>query len=162
MKNEVIASLLVLTVLAGAGMGYLMGTDLSASHNGGTTGPTSPNVSVTCTVPDEGELLLQVMNSTSGEPIASAPVQGQLVLPACSPSTYTAVELNTALTNATGFVVFGGELGEYHLYFPSFGNYFVDVSMNPGQTACVTLSIPSGETNITYSGMPGSSCQFGL
>ena len=162
MREGAIAALLVLAMLAGAGAGYLVGASVPGSQSGKNMPTTSMSTSATCTIPDEGQVLLQVMNGTSGKPIGSAPVMGQLLLLGCSPNTYTAADLDTAMTNATGFVSFEGELGEYHLYFPTLGNYFVDVSMNPGETACVTLTIPNGETDITYSGHPGSSCQPGL
>ena len=145
------AVLLVVAIIAGVGAGYLVGVSVSGSQN-------VRNTSTTCTILVEGQVLLQVMNSTSGKPIARAPVYAQFVSQGCSPNTYTAVDLNTALTNATGFVTFSGEVGEYHLNLHTFGNYFVDVSTNPSETACVTLNIPSGETRIAYSGFLESSC----
>jgi hypothetical protein len=68
------------------------------------------------------------------------------------------ITLNTTLTNATGYAEFGAELGEYHLTLNIYENYFVDAHTLPEQTTCVTLSIPSGETVIKYSGTFQFSC----
>jgi len=162
MRNGVIASVIVAVLLVGAGAGFLAGSSVAGNRAGKSSSTTSANSSITCSVPDEGQVLLHIMNSTSGKPVASAPVQGKLLLEACTPNAYTEVDLNPVLTNATGFVTFSGELGEYWLHFPTFGNHFVGVSMNPAETAFVTLYVPGGETNITYSGFLGSSCPAGL
>jgi hypothetical protein len=154
MRNETVAVIMVIVIVSAFLAGFGSSTVLLKS--GGASETTS--TSTTCTIPDEGQVLLQVMNDTSGKPIASAPVYAQFVSQGCSPNSYTAVDLNTTLTNATGFVTFSGEVGEYHLNLHTFGNYFVDVSTNPGETACVTLGIPGGETHISYSGYLESSC----
>ena len=146
-RGTIVATMIIVLVLA-----FLAG--LSSS----TVLLKSSSISTMCTIPDEGAVVLQVLNSTTGKPIAFAPVFAQFVSEACSQNSYTAFDLNTTMTNATGYAVFAGELGEYHLNLHTLGNYFVDVS-NPGETACVTLSIPSGETQITYSGYLESSCQ---
>jgi hypothetical protein len=154
MRNETVAVIMVIVIVSA----FLAGLGSSAilSKNGSATGTTT--TSTTCVIPDEGQVLLQVMNSTSGRPIADAPVYAQFLSQGCSPNTYTVVDLSTTLTNATGFVTFSGEVGEFHLNLHTFGNYFVDVSTNPGETACVTLGIPNGTTNIAYSGFLESSC----
>jgi len=147
MRNGVVASLLVAALLAGAGAGYLVGQSVSVNRPFSTTSSASTN----CEIPAEGEVILQVLNSTSGKPISSAPIQGQIVPVPCGSTPQATITLNTTLTNDTGFAVFGDELGEYHLTLYSYGNYFVDASTLPERTTCVSLSIPSGETVITYS-----------
>jgi len=64
-------------------------------------------------------------------------------------------------TNGTGFVVFGGEVGDWYLTVNGYG-YPVEVSTLPERNTCVTFGLPSGNTSITYSGTFESSCQFGL
>ena len=154
MRNETVAVIMVIVMVLAFLVG--LGSSTILVKNGSASGTTSTSTS--CMIPDEGQVLLQVTNSTSGKPIARAPVYAQFVSQGCSPNTFTTVNLNTTLTNATGFVTFSGEVGEYHLNLHTFGNYFVDVLTNPGETACVTLGIPSGETSIAYSGFPESSC----
>jgi hypothetical protein len=157
MKNETLAVVFVVVLV----LAFLAGLDSSTvllKRNSVSGFTTSSTTSTICSIPDEGQVLLQVLNGTSGKPIASAPVYAQFVSQGCSPNAYTAVDLNTTLTNATGFATFSGEVGEYHLNLQTFGNYFVDVSTNPGEITCVTLSIPSGETYIGYSGFLESSC----
>ena len=66
------------------------------------------------------------------------------------------------MTNGAGYVTVGGEVGDYTL---SVGGYEYSASANvgPGQIACITLGIPSGETHITCTGfMATSMCRFGL
>ena len=150
MKNEtaavVMGIVIVLAFLAGLGLSTVL---LRSTGTAETTNSTA--LSTSCEFTAEGWVLLQVLNSTSGKPIVSAPIQGYSVVPPCPPYPQTTVALNTTYTNATGFATFGGTLDEYRLYLHSFGNYFVDVPIQPERTTCVTLSIPSGQTEIKYS-----------
>lgn len=150
-------AVVVLAFLAGLGSSTVL---LRGSSASGST--SNPSVSTQCTVAAEGEVLLQILNSTSGEPIPNAPVQAQVTPFYCNSTPPTTISLNTTLTNSTGYAEFGSELGEYHLTLYSYGNYFADASTLPEKTTCVTLGIPSGDTSITYSGFLESSCQFGL
>ena len=184
MRNEVVAAFVILLVIASAGVGYFIGSSsqrvtasVSTTTLTATTLPASScgpfgcdistttfksgqttNTSTTCVILAEGEVLLQVLNSTTGRPISSVPVQGQLTPVPCGSNPQTIIPLNTVLTNGTGYAVFGPELGEYHLTLYTLGNYFVDVSTLPEKTTCVTLSIPSGETVIKYSATFQFSC----
>ena len=152
MKNGAVAALLVVAILAGAAVGHFVGVSTSETQSGESTTTTSTTTSTQCQVSAEGAVLLQVVNSTSGKPIPSVPVQAQVTPFYCNSTPPTTISLNTTLTNGTGFAGFGDELGEYHLTLYSLGNYFVYASTLPEQTTCVTLSIPSGETVIKYSG----------
>jgi 5-hydroxyisourate hydrolase-like protein (transthyretin family) len=172
MRNEVVVTLLVVALLAGAGAGYLVGMDESGNQTskGATTitntstttittiTNTSTSTSTECTVNAEGQVLLHVLNSTSGKPIPDAPVQAQVTPFYCNSTPPTTISLNTTMTNGTGYAEFGADLGIYHLTLTTYGNYFVYASTLPEQTTCVTLSIPSGETIIKYSGSFQFSC----
>ncbi len=147
MRNEVIAITMVFVVVL-AFLAGLVSSTLLLQRNGTST-TSSSSVPTLCTVAAEGQLILQVLNSTNGKPVAFAPVYGQFI----SGCSYIPINLNGTSTNATGFVTFGGEVGEYHLNLHTLGNYFVYASTNPGETTCVTLSIPSRETHITYGGL---------
>jgi len=157
MRNESVVALVVVAILAGAVAGYVVGANVSESETSKSTSTTSTSTQTTCIIPAEGEVLLQVLNSTSGKPILSVPVQGQLTPIPCGSNSQTTIPLNTTLTNGTGYAEFGPELGEYHLTLHALGNYFVDASTLPERTTCVTLGIPSGETVIEYS----ATFQFG-
>ena len=139
MRKVTLVSVIVVSFLAGSAFGFYLLPRIDAG------------ASTQCDTNAAGEVRLQVVNSTSGEPIASASVFGEVGFPDCSNS-YTSVALNTTLTNGTGFAFFGPEIGTYHLTVQAHGNYFVDASTRPEQTTCVTLSIPSGETVTKYSG----------
>jgi len=156
-RSEVIAALLVVAIIAGAGVGYLVGVNVSGNHtSNGTT--TTTSLSTECTVAAEGQVLLLVLNSTNGKAIPDAPVQAQVTPFYCNSTPPSTISLNTTMTNSTGYVEFGPDLGIYHLTLNTYGNYFVYASTLPEQTTCVTLSIPSGETTIKYSGSFQFSC----
>jgi len=160
MKNETVAVVLVIILvmafLAGLGSSTVL---LKANSTSGTT--SSSTISTTCTIPDEGQVIMQVLNSTNGRPIPSAPVQAEFLAPECPPNPHTTVTLNTTLTNSTGYVTFGGEVGEWYLSVSGYV-YSVTATTLPGQIACVTFGIPSGETHIMYSGFLEPSCRFGF
>lgn len=156
MRNAAIASLLVVAILVGAGAGYFIGVDSVSSSTSQTS------VATTCTIPDEGEVMMQVLNSTNGDPIGSAQVQAQFLAPECQPNPHTITTLSPMTTNSSGYVTLGGEVGEYILGVVGSG-YSVGVAVGPGQIACLTIGIPSGETHVTYTGfMATSLCHFGL
>ena len=160
MKNETVAVALVITLVLAFLAGLGSSTVLLKGNS--TSGSTSSSTILTmCTIPDEGEVIMQVLNSTNGRPIPSAPVQAEFLAPECPPNPHTTVTLNTTLTNSTGFVTFGGEVGEWYLRASGYA-YSVGATTLPGQITCVTLGIPSGDTSITYSGFLVPSCQFGL
>jgi hypothetical protein len=156
MKNEsiaiIMAAVIVLAFVAGLGSSTLV---LRGSNTSATTA--SSSISTVCSIAAEGEVVLQILNSTTGEPIGSAPVQAQFLAPECPPNAHTTTTLNMTLTNSTGFVVLGGEVGQYYLGVDGYA-YTVVVSALPERATCVTLSIPSGETHIAYSATFQFSC----
>jgi hypothetical protein len=139
-------AVIVLAFLAGLGSSTVL---LSSSGSGTASSSTA---STQCATAAAGGVRLQVLNNTSGKPIASASVSGEVDFPDCS-HYYTSATLDTAATNATGFVSFGSEIGTYYLtvQVPRSTNYFVDVTARPEQTTCVTLYVPSGEFTVRYS-----------
>jgi len=143
MRNETVAVVLVVVIV----LAFLAGLGSSTVLLGGTSNSTT---STQCSTIATSQVRLQVVNSTSGKPVASASVYGEVDYGDCSGS-YTSITLDTALTNATGFAFFGPEIGTYHLTVQAHGNYFVDASTRPFVVTCVTLSVPSGETTIKYS-----------
>jgi len=121
----------------------------------------SSTISTSCTILAEGQVILQVVNSTNDKPIPSATVQAEFLAPQCPPNPHTTTTLSPMTTNGTGFVTFGGEVGNWYLTVNGYG-YPVEVSTLPERNTCVTFGLPSGNTSITYSGFLESSCQFGL
>ena len=97
MKNEtvavIMAAVIVLAFVAGLGSSTLL---LRGSNTSATT--TSSSISTVCVINAEGEVDLQVLNSTTGEPIGSAPVQAQFLAPECPPNAHTTATLNTTMT----------------------------------------------------------------
>jgi len=127
-------------------------------------GPTAPSssstsstsaVSTLCTIPDEGGLVLRILNSSTGQPISSVPVQVQNLYPECPPNPHTTENLGVMTTDANGTIITGG-LGEFYFGVNDSGYYSVDAGIKLGGTTCVTLEIPSGEVHIWYSGLYAS------
>ena len=121
----------------------------------------SSSMSTSCTILAEGQVIMQVVNSTNDKPIPSATVQAEFLASECPPNPHTTTTLSPMMTNGTGFVTFGGEVGNWYLTVNGYG-YPVEVSTLPERNTCVTFGLPSGETSITYSGFLETSCRFGL
>jgi hypothetical protein len=161
MKNEtlavIMATVIVLAFLAGLGSSTIL-----LKGSGASQATSSSTILTTCTIPDSGEVIMQVLNSTDGRPIASAPVQVEFLEPVCPPNPHTMTTLSPMMTNGTGYVAIGGEVGDYTLSVSDYG-YSASASVGPGQIACITLGIPGGETHVTYTGlMTSSMCRFGF
>ena len=120
--------------------------------------PSNPNpVSTICTINVEGDLVFKVVNSSTGLPISDVPVQVQNLYPLCPPNAHTTSNLGTLKTDANGTLVVGG-LGEFYLHVNYGGEFSVNASVGPVRATCVTLEIPSGAVNTTYSQSFASSC----
>lgn len=162
MRNQTVAVVVVIVMVLAFLAG--LGSSTVLLRGSGTSGTTSSSTILTmCTIPDSGEVIMQVLNSTDGRPIASAPVQVEFLEPVCPPNPHTMTTLSPMMTNGTGFVVTGGEVGDYTLSVSGYA-YSASATVGPGQIACVTLGIPSGETHITYTGFMALSvsCRFGF
>jgi hypothetical protein len=158
---------MIVIVLVAAGAGYLVGnaiprniTSVSISATTATTTVTSSISSINTTgcggaTGPYGPLVLQVLNGTTGKPIGGEAIYPYFAAPACNqPGYLTYSTMNKTFTNSTGYVTFGGGPGEYDLYVGAYMQYYVSAAPIISKTTCVTLSIPSGDTNITYS-QPG-------
>ena len=162
MRNQTVAIVMVIVMvmafLAGLGSSTVL---LRGSSASGTT--SSSTILTTCTIPDSGEVIMQVLNSTDGKPIASAPVQVEFLEPVCPPNPHTVTTLSPMMTNGTGYVTISGEVGDYTLSVSGYG-YSASATVGPGQIACITLGIPSGETHVSYTGFEALSvsCRFGF
>jgi hypothetical protein len=138
------------------------GTNCNVGLQSSTIESTSSSaISTSCTILAEGQVIMQVVNSTTGNPIPSATVQAEFLPPECPPNPNTTSTSSPMVTNGTGFVTFGGEVGNWYLTVNGYG-YPVEVSTLPERSTCVTFGLPSGDTSITYSGFLESGCQFGL
>ncbi len=162
MRNETAAIMMVVVIA----LAFLAGLSSSTIllKGGSTSGVTSSSSILTiCTIPDSGEVIMQVLNSTDGRPIVLAPVQVEFLEPVCPPNPHTVTTLSPTTTNGTGYVAIGGEVGEYTLSVSGYA-YSATATVGPGQIACVTLGIPSGETHVTYTGLMALSvsCRFGF
>ncbi len=118
-----------------------------------STSTSSSTGSTICTIPDSGELLITAMNSSSGTPIGSVPVQVENYYPNCF--TYNSTTMNT---NASGMISIGG-IGYYNLTVSYNGvNTFINTYIGPGTLTCVTLELPSGSFDVSHSQGGESNC----
>ena len=146
------AVIVVVTAVLAFTAGFTGGT--FNTRLGSSVSPTSSTstANTLCTIPDSGTLTLRILNSTTGRPIGSVPVQVQNLYPECLPNPHTTQDLGTMTTDANGTIMVDG-LGEFYFSVNYSGYYSVDAGIGPEETTCVTLSITSGEVHIWYSGI---------
>src|SRR5207249_7299246 len=114
-------------------------------------------VSRACTYTAEGNLVLTVVNGSSGKPIGSVPVHVAYVATVCSSTVQTS--LGTVRTNESGIVTFCCELGQYYFNVSYFSNHYSFIATIEAQkTTCVTLRIPSGDLTVLHSATFTNSC----
>lgn len=154
MRNGAVAAAVVAVAIVAFAAGFEASSVIP--RTGGTVSSTS-TVSTLCTIPAEGSLILTILNSSTGKPLPSVPVQLQNLPPACAPNPHTTETLGTMTTGSNGTITTGG-LGEFYLMVDYSGSYLVEANIGPVKTTCVTLSIPSGEVHIQYSAPFASSC----
>jgi hypothetical protein len=160
MKNKTI-TVVVVAAIALALVAGLSSSTLLLRGNGTSTPTSTSRVSSTststlnyetateCDIMVESEVVLRVLNSSTSEPIASEPVHAQFVPPGC-PTT----DFGTKQTNSTGIVAFRCyecyEAGQFNL---TVGDYSKSVVVweHDQAAACVTLFIPTGEVQVSYS-----------
>lgn len=133
------------TVTIATGQGYSV-TFVSASG----ASSSSSGIPTTCELTAAGGIVMEVLNSSSGSPIGSLPVQVEYLQEPCPPNPHTTENLGVLDTNGSGIISVGG-LGEYYFRFPTYGSYSVNASIAPERVACVTVSLPSQQLQINYS-----------
>lgn len=158
MNNKTVAVIVALAIVLAFAAGFGTSTTFPKSSSSiTTTSSTISTISTVCTIPVEGNLILQVLNSTSGKPIGSVPVHVEYLAPDCSPNPHTIEDLGLMSTDTNGTLTIGG-LGEYYFNVSYFGSYSVEAGVEPVRATCVTLSTPSTEVHIAYSQSFQSSC----
>jgi hypothetical protein len=152
MRNGLVASLLVVAILAGAGAGYLVGVSSVANS-------TSQNsvATTSCTVagPTIGAVI-RVIESSG--PVAGARVSGEAD-GYCNNALQTQT-LQSAVTNSSGWVsLMDGGFGVYNLLVsfevgnpPLTQNYHLSISMQPTAVTYVVFDTVTGNvtTHICY------------
>ncbi len=143
--RRVAIAVVVVAVLIGSGI------DLTIAR----TVTSSSSTSTFCTIPDDGELLMNVLNSTSGEPAGSLPVEVENYYPNCiSPS------FRTASTNSSGMLLISGISDDYILTVSYHSlNFTASTYIGPGTLTCVTFAVPSGDLEISHSQGGESNCE---
>ena len=152
MRNEAIASLLVIAILAGAGAGYFIGVNIA------TNSASSSNVPTTfCTVsgPTDGVVIRIVEGGLSGPtvPVVGADVSGEAA-GYCNDALQTQA-LQQEVTNSSGWAtLLDGGFGVYNLNISyEVGSpqvtetYHLSISMQPLTTAYVVYDTTTG--NVT-------------
>ena len=164
MRNAAVAALLVVAILAGAGVGYLIGV------NGASTTPSKSPPATTqtsCTISGETTgVALQVVridySTNSLVPVAGAAVSGGYVV-YCD-NARQATPFTPSMTNSSGQVdVFQGGGGIYYLNVTDpQTNYVFHLSIpaRPVTATYVTLDITSGNVTTRFC-VYGYNCSFG-
>jgi hypothetical protein len=165
MRNAVIATLLVLLVGGGLGVGYFAGnggrptvtTTSTLTELAPTTNTTSVSTSSeVCTVTaDPAGFFLHLVTDSARVPIAGVQVT-VIPMTECigSPTPATSMEA-TYVTNGTGWAVVSSYLGgqDYNLLYDfqySGHGYNVTADWRPEQGTFTTVSLPSGNITSVY------------
>ena len=145
-------AIIVAAVIVAATIFVAMGDAITVTKT--VSEPTISSSSGTggCTFTAEGFLLMRVVNSTNGQPVGSLGVQVQALQPACASSPAVRETLGTIDANASGFLSVSGPY-DWAYFAASVGprSYSVNASMSAGALTCVTLTLPSGNLDITQS-----------
>lgn len=171
MRNGVVASLLVVVVIASAGVGYFVGvnhaTSTSASSpssksTGTLSETTQSTVSVTCVQTLSAPLYL-IVKDDNGTPIPDQPlsIQARLLVGLAYNSTTESCDriLSTQLwaneTGSDGKIELGATGDIFNVTTSYLGKtYYVNADAEGAESAeCITLSLPSGAVNTTFAGL---------
>ncbi len=133
----------------------------------------SSTARASCAISSEGSLILTILtdNSTTGassansgpvSPVRSLPVQvGYYLSSNCYPfSDFAPSEgIGARSTNSSGMLVVCCMVGNYYLNFSYGGRgYFQTAYVQPEKATCLTMYVPSGRVQITYSQTFSSAC----
>ena len=159
-----VAALLVVTILTGAGAGYLFGMNTSNSQTGKSTMTTSTNTSISTTCTTTAQTIgvrLRVVQSTYPNetvvPVSGAIVNGDWVI-YCNDQRQP-TEFGPSHTNSSGWVdlPYGGG-GFYYLNvsFP-YSPLVIPFSIptEPGATTYATVNLSTGNVTTHFCGFEG-------
>ena len=168
MRNETVSALLVVAIIASAGLGYLVGAGSFTSPMSKTSAETSVTTTY-CTVlaPTIGVVIRVVEGGLSGptSPISGARVGGQA--DGYCNNALQAQTLQPAVTNSTGWAsLLDGGFGVYNLNISyEVGSphvtesYYFSVSMQPETVTYVIFNTTTGNVT-TYLCYSGQNCHF--
>jgi hypothetical protein len=160
MRNEVIASLLVVAVIASAGIGYFIGnssqktttlvstTTVNASVQ--MTGTAITQTSTYCTISAEGTGFYVTVETDSGLPVVGAQVSGSRVTDYGNGGTCEQ-SIGSQYTNSSGMVLITDNMGSYNALTVQYQgkNYVINGPIVPMETTYVILKVPSGNYSIS-------------
>jgi hypothetical protein len=136
MRNGVIAVLLVVAILAGAGMGYFIRTE--------TTQPA-------CDIAPQGSVLyVRITLDGDRTPVTNATVEA-VPVETCNGVNTTIAILMQPPVNATGAATLDGSYDTFLSVTVHYGNqsYPFDAYVNRSLMTCANLSVPSGSLSIS-------------
>src|SRR5207245_9555944 len=145
MRNEalgaIMAAVIAIAFVAGFAAGTFLKNNTVTIFTTQTTSTVTANSnSTTCVILAEGNLLLTILNSSSGKPISSVPVTIAHLAPYCLPNQHTTSSLGPLNTNGTGIITCCSDVGEYYLKVNYLGGYSINASVGPLTATCVTLT----------------------
>lgn len=168
MRNEAVAALLVVAIIASAGAGYFAGVNSTLSTSMSSSSETTQSTtSVACIQTLSAPLYLFVKND-NGTPIPNQPLSIQAYLlegfaynsktESCDRILSTRVWNNE--TGAGGKIELGVTGDVFSITTSYLGKtYYVNTDAEGAESAqCVTLSLPSGVVNTTYAGFQKYQC----
>ena len=118
MRNEALGAIMAAVIATAFVAGFAAGTFLKNNTvtifttQTTSTVTTNPNAT-TCIILAEGNLILTILNSSSGKPISSVPVTIAHLAPYCPPNPHTTSSLGTMNTNGSGIITCCSDVGEY-------------------------------------------------
>ena len=173
MRNGVIASLLVIAILAGAGAGYLVGgqvnvrtttttkqltTTFTLVGSGGTLETTTVTTtelittSTMCSISGQpGGIFLRVLSDSTSQPVSSVVVTAVNTPFQCDGSPATSKTVDMFTTNGTEWRPLPSDNNYQYFIIANYqGHTFTfTATLEPVSETCATLYVPSGRTNTT-------------
>jgi len=149
MKNGLAALVIIVAMGAGLVAGIEASPDILHTSNSTITTTQILPTEATCSIPPGGNVVVSVVNSTNGLPIAFVPVHIKWQTGWCAP---TQISKNFVIpTNSSGLIELYGT-GGYYMNVSYDGNFsFFAMSPSINQTTLVRLEIPSGHVIYYYS-----------
>lgn len=124
----------------------------------GVSSSTSGTGELTCPPAVAGSLVLTVLNSSTDRPLPGLGVTASDVVPTCAGVDST-ISLGEIFTNSTGMASFCCREGSYSISVDyENASYFANAEVNSSTLTCVSLLVPSGKINVSYSGALQETC----